>query len=155
MIIFQTIAFLGYSEKSEPSFYPEDYPYDDIHYALLWDYLGMVVGRKPGQDPETKKDRKWFLRQTAGQKLKRLLITIVVCLVFVICCYNISQVGEVPQAEVSLMETVGPFVLLWIVWFLLAVWIGYEQKLKPPIPAPTRLRYFYFFLISHCIQSYF
>ena len=141
VVIFQTFAFLTYTEKKEPSFYPEDYPYDDIHYALLWDYLGMVVGRKPGQDPETIKDRKWFLRQTAGQKLKRILITIVICAVFLICLYNISQVGQASDVEVSLMESVGPFILFWIVWGLLSVWIGYEQKLKPHIPAPTRLRY--------------
>eukprot|EP00484_Ammonia_sp_Unknown_P024686 CAMPEP_0197031198 /NCGR_PEP_ID=MMETSP1384-20130603/10274_1 /TAXON_ID=29189 /ORGANISM="Ammonia sp." /LENGTH=864 /DNA_ID=CAMNT_0042460693 /DNA_START=14 /DNA_END=2608 /DNA_ORIENTATION=- len=138
VVIFQTIAFFSYSERTDPGcFYPADYPYHDPHAGLLWDYLGMIVGRRPGQDPEAIKDRKWFLRQTGTQKCKRLIFTVIVCVVFVVCCFNVSQIGNF---QVSYMESVGPFLLFWIVWLLLSVWIGYEQTLKPPIPAPTRLR---------------
>mmetsp|Transcript_18393 Transcript_18393/g.29154 ORF Transcript_18393/g.29154 Transcript_18393/m.29154 type:complete len:914 (-) Transcript_18393:4361-7102(-) len=138
-VTLQTMAFLTYSDRAEPWLHPADYPWDDIHYALLWDFLGMVVGRKPGQDPETKKDRKWFLRQTGAQKAKRVVFTLVICSVFVFCCFNLSQLAN-QGVNVSFLETVGPFLLFWVVWALLSVWIGFELKLKPSIPAPTRLR---------------
>ena len=150
VLVYQTLAFLTYSERHQGDhwFYPGDeFPYDDIHDNLLWDYLGIVVGRKPGQDPEAQKDRKWFLRQTDAQILKRVVITFVVCVVYLICIYNVSQFHSV-SGEASLMESIGPCLLLLIMWLRLSAGIGYEQRLKPPIPAPTRLRY-----VTMCYMS--
>eukprot|EP01084_Bolivina_argentea_P114841 204370_1 len=140
VVIFQTIIFLTYSERSKNIniFMKSIEKYDDKS-CILYDYLGMVVGRKPGQDPEIMKDYKWFLRQTKTQLIKRIFITIAVCLVFIVCCYNISQTTK-QKGKVSLIETVGPFILFWIVWLLLSVWIGYDQQLKPSLPKPARLR---------------
>eukprot|EP01083_Nonionella_stella_P035745 97488_1 len=139
VVFLQTCIFITYSERTPTGLYPDDLPYGDSKQTLLWDYLGMVVGRKPGQDPECKKNKRWFLRQTTGQNLKRVVFTIVICAIFVVCCYNITFVND-DQVQVSLLESAGPFVLFWCVWFLLSIWIGYERKLKPHIPALSRLR---------------
>ena len=140
IIILQTIAFLMYSEFKEATYYPKFYAYEDIHASIFYDFLGIVIGRKPGQDPETVKDRKWFLRQTRLQKLKRVLATFIITLISLICFYNITQVNN-KKLKVSMMETIGPFLLFWIVWLLLSLWIAYEIKLDPKLPSPLRLRY--------------
>eukprot|EP01084_Bolivina_argentea_P204149 348587_1 len=137
-IILQTLAFLMYSVNKNPCYYPEHYPYDKIHHSLLLDFLGMIIGRYPNYDPDAPKDRRWFLTQTKLQQLQRVIITILLCLTFLICCYNISQTWN-NQLRVSLMETIGPFLLFWIVWLLLSVWIGYESTLNPPMPSTFRL----------------
>ena len=140
IIILQTVAFLMYSEFREAEYYPKYYAYEDIHSSIFYDFLGIVIGRKPGQDPETVKDRKWFLRQTMSQKLKRVFVTIIISFISFICFYNVSQVNN-ERMRVSMMETVGPLLLFWIVWLLLSFWIAYEIELDPPLPSALRLRY--------------
>ena len=146
VIVFQTFVFLTYREGKElffyQCFYPFIYPYDKIHYGLLLDFLGLIVGRRPKQDPDAVKDRNWFLRQSQLQKLQRVAITMLLCLTFLIVFYNIYEVRN-EKLRVSLMESAGPFVLFWIVWLLLSCWIAYEPKLKPNMPDTFRLRYVY------------
>eukprot|EP00484_Ammonia_sp_Unknown_P021578 CAMPEP_0197051952 /NCGR_PEP_ID=MMETSP1384-20130603/26507_1 /TAXON_ID=29189 /ORGANISM="Ammonia sp." /LENGTH=180 /DNA_ID=CAMNT_0042484581 /DNA_START=33 /DNA_END=572 /DNA_ORIENTATION=+ len=79
IIWLQTLAFLLYSENKEPWYFPEEYDYDRNHYSILLDYLGLIVGRyRPGQDPESVRDRRWFLRQTATQKIVRVILSLFV-----------------------------------------------------------------------------
>ena len=56
VIMLQTIAFCFYDENKEPSCYREEEVYDSVHHWILWDYLGLIVGRKAGQDPEALRD---------------------------------------------------------------------------------------------------
>ena len=89
------------------------------------------MGRKQGQDPETVRDRKWFLRQSGIQKLIRVILCILLGLAFTIMYYNVSQVQN---QSVSRQETAGPFVLFWSLWFLLSAWIAFEPTIYPPLP---------------------
>ena len=98
----------------KPWYYPNNYEYDAVHHWILLDYLGLIVGRKQGQDPETVRDRKWFLRQSGIQKIIRVILCILLGLAFTIMYYNVSQVQN---QSVSRQETAGPFVLFWSLWF--------------------------------------
>eukprot|EP01084_Bolivina_argentea_P180417 311712_1 len=76
IIVFQTIVFCAYKEEGSRNVwylkhYPLNYAYDDAHYSIFKDFLGLMVGREPQQDPETVRNRKWFLRQSATQLCKR------------------------------------------------------------------------------------
>eukprot|EP01084_Bolivina_argentea_P119884 212526_1 len=131
VILLQTIAFLIYNENKNVWYYPEDIPYDKVHHSILWDYLGLIVGRKQGQDPETIKDRKWFLRQNGIQKMIRVILCLLVGFAFCILYYNASQVENI---KVSRQETVGPLFLFWLLWFLLSSWIAFKPQITPSLP---------------------
>jgi len=136
----QTLAFWLYIEgKNGGFYYPKQYKYDVIHYGILLDFLGVVIGRKPGQDPEITKDRKWFLRQTWWQKVARIISTIWISFLYVILFYNLSKAGD-KKLRVSFMETYGPILLFSALWIMLSLWIGYDTNLKPRLPPLTRLR---------------
>ena len=141
VLIIQTLAFIFYIEGKRGGFYyPKQYKYDVIHYGILLDFLGIVVGRKPGQDPEITKDRKWFLRQTWWQKIARIIATIWIFFLYSICLYNLSKSSD-DKLRVSFMETYGPTLLYSAVWIMLSLWIAYDTNLKPRLPPLIRLRY--------------
>eukprot|EP01083_Nonionella_stella_P006391 18542_1 len=147
VVIIQTILFLGYSESREALYskiYPKSYAYDDVHTSLILDYLGMVVGRNPGQDPECVKDMQWFMMQTPAQLVQRVVMTVCICIGYILCCYNVYH-RENEAFSVSLMETVCPILLFWVLWSLLSVWIGYELHLVPGLPSLSRLRSIWLF----------
>ena len=144
VLILQTLAFWFYIEGKRGGFYyPSNIKYDDIHHGILFDFLGIVIGRKPDQDPEIKKDRKWFLRQNWKQKLMRIILTIWVCIVYFVCFFNAEQHTD-ESLRVSLMETFGPIMLLCVLWIMLSLWIAHESNLKPSTPPLTRLRSVFF-----------
>ena len=147
VLIIQTLAFLFYIEGKRGGFYyPSNVRYSDIHHGIIFDFLGIVIGRKPDQDPEIKKDRKWFLRQTWLQKGLRIILTLFICILYYVCFHNVEAYSD-ETLRVSLMETFGPILLLTALWILLSLWISHETHLKPSIPPLTRLRYVY-----HCMS---
>eukprot|EP01084_Bolivina_argentea_P155666 271268_1 len=144
IIILQTCVFLVYTEKNDcvhfcKQIYADSFAFEKIHHSILLDLLGLVVGRYPNQDPDSAKGRAWFLRQTLAQKLQRILISILLCTTLFICYYNMSQIIN-KRLNVSVIESVGPLILFWILWLLLSCWIAYESKLEPSIPSTFRLR---------------
>eukprot|EP01083_Nonionella_stella_P243857 849318_1 len=99
IVFIQTMIFWFYLEKSSGEtskkciykFYPYNYKYNDIHYWIFLDFLGLIVGREPNQDPETTKNRKWFLRQTNKQLWIRMLVMVIIVVMFCILWYNVCQ----------------------------------------------------------------
>ena len=143
VVIFQTVVFCAYSSDGDSFFYdlfyPISFPYDKIHHYILLDFLGLVVGRQANEDPDAIKSRDWFLKQSKIKKIQRVVITILLCLVILICYNNVLAVFD-EALRVSLLESAGPFLLFWIVWLLLSCWIAYESTLRPPMPSTYRLR---------------
>ena len=109
----------------------ENIDYKDRQIRILIDFLGLIVGRQPGQDPETAKDREWFLRQTMSQKIWRAFLTLLVCLVFWIM---IDGFTELENTRVSRQETVIPFLIYTMLWVLLSGFISYKPEIFPPLP---------------------
>jgi len=120
--------------------------------------LGVVVGRMSDQDPEIEKDRRWFLRQSGRQKVQRVLAVILVAIMYGVCAYNVYSVHfdrdpAADQLRVSLMESLGPSVLLAVIWMLLSLWIANEQTLRPKLPPLARLRSINLYFGEHLDQT--
>eukprot|EP01083_Nonionella_stella_P289499 985117_1 len=130
-------------EEDVVCYYPKRYKYSDVHHGILLDFVGIVIGRKPDQDPEIERDRKWFLRQTMAQKVKRVVLSLWMWFIYVVCFYNVSLMDG--ALRVSLMETLGPALLLSVLWILLSLWIAYESRLKPQRPPLSKLRSIYLY----------
>eukprot|EP00485_Elphidium_margaritaceum_P003653 CAMPEP_0202699464 /NCGR_PEP_ID=MMETSP1385-20130828/12690_1 /ASSEMBLY_ACC=CAM_ASM_000861 /TAXON_ID=933848 /ORGANISM="Elphidium margaritaceum" /LENGTH=855 /DNA_ID=CAMNT_0049356421 /DNA_START=468 /DNA_END=3032 /DNA_ORIENTATION=+ len=141
VLAVQSLTFLFYSERSQAfCWYRNTYEFDNIHHSILLDFLGIVVGRKSNQDPEIKKDGKWFARQSWLQKVARVVLTACVCGVYGVCAFNLYVVYESTPLRVSLMETFGPICLLAVLWILLSLWIAYDSHIKPKPPPLSKLK---------------
>eukprot|EP01084_Bolivina_argentea_P282672 483914_1 len=148
IVFIQTMIFWFYLEKSSGEtskkciykFYPYNYKYNDIHYWIFLDFLGLIVGREPNQDPETTKNRKWFLRQTNKQLWIRMLVMAIIVVMFCILWYNVCQSNNNELIGVSNMETFGVFILYWVIWILLSLWVGNKTIVLPELPLLSKLR---------------
>lgn len=109
----------------------ENINYEDDRNQILLDFLGLVVGRQPGQDPETARDRKWFLRQTMWQKIFRVFLVLLVCFAYFIMILNLTEVNN---ERVSRQETAVPFAIYVMLWILLSGFIAYQPEIYPPLP---------------------
>ena len=139
VIIFQEIAFLAYTDKKEyiVCYYPKNADYSEAKYGMLYDFLGLIVGRKPGQDPEAPKDVKWFLRQTRKQKIKRVILMIIVIGGYVIMIHNALHITDY---SIAIMEALGPLILYFTLWILFASYIAYQPKVEPSFGLVPRYR---------------
>ena len=111
--------------------YDDTLLYDDNKNRILLDFLGLIVGRQPGQDPETARDRKWFLRQTLSQKLLRVFLVLLVCLGF---CIMVLNAMEIDNQQVSRQETAIPLAIYVFLWALLSGFVAYQPEIQPPLP---------------------
>eukprot|EP01084_Bolivina_argentea_P159079 277073_1 len=114
--------------------------YDRMQHSLLLDLFGIIIGRKPNQDPEAQKNRKWFLKQTKSQKLLRIGLTILAIFMYAVCCFNLSQTNFNTTCLESLLESMVPFLLLLIFWIIFSFWIAYDTQLQPQLPSITKLQ---------------
>eukprot|EP01084_Bolivina_argentea_P023203 43257_1 len=153
VILIQTVAFLIFYCTQTFKLYPTYYPYEDAHYSILLDFLGVIIGREPFQDPETVKDRKWLLRQTKSQIFQRIIATVFILIAWSVCYYNAlhficsngliihdNSIWISCNDKLSKMETIGPLSLFWILWIFVSFWIGYKPTIHPKLPHLTRLR---------------
>ena len=126
-VFIQLIAFLKYSEAKTESYddnkfelilYDQRYVnFENEHDVQMLDYFHNIVGRLPNQDYETAHDWRWFLRQTNKQKIYRIALFLIVVLFYFMVLFNLYfYFFYMNSNKLSLMETIGPFVLYLIVW---------------------------------------
>lgn len=160
VIIFgQTWYFICYCSKSSPSWYTKILPINldlrESTVAIHYDIFTGIVGRDPSiSDIGLKDVRKWFMSQTTQQKVARFFLGHFIVALFVGASYVVNKYvteylnnpfGEAQLKELTAVEIVGPFLLYFLIWTIMALYMSFDVEVEPDVPSMQSLRPFVMF----------
>ena len=157
IVTLQTSMFVFYCSSTNCCFkgLPQDSDFTDGQVQIMYDFFSPIIGRDPRETAMTSTDddpRKWFLSQTCGQKLARLVITIIIDALFFFAFYNMILIGlkwfesDGDADDLAIIETLGPGQLWIATWFILTFYMSLDIDVKPEPPSMQALRPYVMYL---------
>ena len=155
VVTLQTILFVFYCNATNCCFkcLPSSVDFTDTQVAVLYDLFAGMVGRDPREEAKSEDARKWFLSQTCGQKISRILIALFIDVLFAFAYINFITVGfgwfndgSTDANDLAVIETLGPAQVWGLMWVVLTLYMSLDIDVVPPAPSMQSLRPYVMYL---------